>query len=302
MLKLIFLGSSDFAVPILERLCVTPGFHVLAAVTRPDSRAGRGRKPCCTPVSESAERFGVPLCKPEKLVPGLPVFDGVDMMVSAAFGAWLPGWLLKSVPLGVVNVHPSLLPDFRGAAPVIRTILSGAPETGVSFMLTDAGWDTGPVIHTLRTAVQADETAGDLSKRLSLLAAGAAPGILNDYAAGTLIPNPQADGGSYADKICRSDAHLEWNRPAVELARVVRAFNPVPGAWTDFDGRVLKVHRAGVVEGSGVPGTFIRGGNTSLRVATGTGLLELLEVQPEGGRRMNAAAFLCGLRTSQGCV
>lgn len=296
MLRLLFLGSSDFAVPVLESIAGSPDIRVTAVVTRPDSRAGRGRMQSSTPVAHAAQSLNIPLMKPEKLVKEDFEGLGADVMLSAAYGQWLPSWLLGSTGLGVVNVHPSLLPDFRGAAPVARTILAGRELTGVTFMLTDPGWDTGPVIHSVRTGVLPGETAGELSVRLSWLAAEAAPQVLSSYARGELIPLPQTGGGTYAEKISREDAELDWNKAATELVLAVRAFNPAPGAWCVFNGKVLKIYRAVATGGSDTPGTFSAVGKDRLTVAAGQGMLELLEVQPESGRRMDAATFLRGLR------
>lgn len=296
MLRLLFLGSSDFAVPVLGSLAASSGIIVRAVVTRPDSRAGRGRVPSSTPVAHAAHSLGIPLMQPEKLEK--EDFEGLeaDVMLSAAYGQWLPSWLLGCTGLGVVNVHPSLLPDFRGAAPVTRTILAGRELTGVSFMLTDSGWDTGPVIHSVRTGVLPGETAGELSARLSRIAAEAAPKVLLGYARGELLPIPQAGSGTYAGKVSREDAELDWSRTADELVLAVRAFNPSPGAWCVFNGKVLKVYWAVATAGTGVPGTFSIMGKERITVATGHGALELLEVQPESGRRMDTATFLRGLR------
>lgn len=295
MLRLVFLGSSDFAVPILESMAGSPGISVTAVVTRPDSRAGRGRVHSSTPVAHAAALLGIPVMKPEKLL--REDFEGLkaDVMLSAAFGQWLPSWLLGLTRLGVVNIHPSLLPDFRGAAPVAMTILAGRELTGVSFMLTDSGWDTGPVIHSIRTAVLPGETAGELSARLSLLAARTAPQVVLGYARGEFRPVPQTGPGSYADRISRQDAQLDWRKPAEELERAVRAYNPVPGAWCIHNGKVLKVFRAAAAGGGGEPGTFLISGE-EMAVATGQGTLLLLEVQPESGRRMDTPSFLRGLR------
>lgn len=296
MLRLVFLGSSDFAVPLLESIAASPCIRVEAVLTRPDSRAGRGRVQSGTPVAHAALSLGLPLMKPEKLLK--EDFEGIeaDVMLSAAYGQWLPSWLLERTGLGVVNVHPSLLPDFRGAAPVTRTILAGRELTGVSFMLTDMGWDTGPVIHSVPTGILPGETAGELSARLSRLAADIAPKVLSDYARGDLLPVSQTGTGTYAGKFSREDAELDWNKPAEELALAVRAFNPAPGAWCFFRGKVLKVHRAAALVGAGVPGTFSILGKERITVAAGQGVIELLEVQPESGRRMDTATFIRGLR------
>jgi len=296
LLRLLFLGSSGFAVPVLESIAASSGITVTAVVTRPDSRAGRGLSKTSTPVAHAAQSLNIPLLKPEKLVKEEFAGLDADVMMSAAFGQWLPRWLLGSTRLGVVNVHPSLLPDGRGAAPVTMTILAGREQTGVSFMLTDSGWDTGPVIHSVRTGVLPGETAGELTERLSRLAAGVAPQVLLGYARGELLPVPQQGAGTYADKFSREDAELDWSKPAEQLVLAVRAFNPAPGAWCVFNGRVLKVHRAVAIDGSGVPGTFFITGRERMTVATGRGMLELIEVQPESGRRMETATFLRGLR------
>jgi methionyl-tRNA formyltransferase len=296
LLRLLFLGSSDFAVPILESIAASPDIGVSAVVTRPDSRAGRGRTKSSTPIAHAAHSLGIPLMQPEKLV--REDFEGLeaDMMLTAAYGQWLPTWLLERTALGVVNIHPSLLPDFRGAAPVARTILAGRELTGVSFMLTDSGWDTGPVIHSVHTGVLPGETAGELSSRLSRLAAETAPEVLSSYARGDLEPVPQTGTGTYAEKISRKDAELDWSKTADELVLAVRAFNPTPGAWCVFNGKVLKVFRALATVGSGPPGTFLAVGKERLTVSAGQGMLDLQEVQHESGRRMDAVTFLRGLR------
>ncbi len=299
MLRLLFLGSSDFAVPVLKTLAGAGEMVVEAVVTRPDSRAGRGRKPSCTPVALAAAGLGLRVIKPAKPTPENLGNPAVDAMVSAAYGCWLPGALLRSSPLGVVNIHPSLLPEFRGAAPVARTILAGKTVTGVSFMVTDTGWDTGPLLRSVRTRVLPGETAGELSARLALIAAEHVTEVLRDYSQGRLEPVPQAGEGTYAGRISREDARLDWTRSARELERAVRAFNPSPGAWTLFMGKVLKVSRARRVDGSGTPGTFTRCGDRLL-AATAEGMLELLEVQPESGRVMDAGSFLRGVREIPG--
>jgi methionyl-tRNA formyltransferase len=298
LLRLVFLGSSDFAVPVLTSLIADSGIEVGAVLTQPDRRAGRGRKITETPVSRRAAELGVPVKKPEKLREIRDWIQGMqpDVMVSAAYGMWLPLWLLETAPLGVVNVHPSLLPDYRGAAPVPRVILDGRHETGVSFMLTDSGWDTGPLIHAVKTTVKPDETAGKLSHRLSLMAAEILPAVLREYSGGGMRPSPQVGQGSYAGKLTRKESMLDWTKPADELERAVRAFNPSPGAWFHFDGRILKVFNARVCRGSGIPGTFSVLEHRRLMIAAGEGMLELLEVQPEAGKRMDSVSFIRGLR------
>jgi len=301
--RLLFLGTSEFAVPVLGALCSGPSVEVAGVVTRPARPAGRGRNLRQPPVALEAMARGLPLHQPEKLRRSFrETLGGIapDVMVSAAYGAYLPEWLLESARLGVVNVHPSLLPRHRGAAPVARTIISGDLETGVTFMLTDSGWDTGPVLGVVTAGVRPDDTAGSLERRLSGLAAGNVTGIVAGYASGEICPVPQQGEATYAEKITPDETWLDWTESAGLLERLVRAYQPAPGARTLYRGRTLKIHSASVCDLVSEPGMLYLSDDGGLSVGCGQGRLTLLEVQPEGGRTMGIDAFVRGYRPVEG--
>lgn len=299
-LRVVFLGTSTFAIPILRTIHVSP--HRLSmVVTRPSKQAGRGRRLRMPPVAEEAMELGLPLLQPEKLnadfIAELRTI-APDIMVSADYGAWLPEELLKCSLSGVMNVHPSLLPKHRGAAPVARAILDGDTVTGVTFMLTDMGWDTGPVIEIIEEPVRPDDTAGSLESRLSELAAAGIVRVMEDFVSRRLRPLPQIGESDYADKLTTEETWLDWERPAAVLERTVRAFQPVPGARTTCDGKLLKI------TGSAVSGMMLEPGRINVEngliVGCGTGSLEILELQPEGRRTMTAKEYLRGSRLRTG--
>ncbi len=296
-LDLVFLGTSSFAVPVLEALLASP-HRVLAVVTRPPRPAGRGRKLAQPPVYRFMEGLnGPPVLQPRRLDAefiGRVAELSPRVMVTASYGAWLPGEFLEAAPLGVVNVHPSLLPMYRGAAPVTRAILDGREETGVSFMLTDAGWDTGPLLAVFRERIRKDDTSGSLEERLALLASEKMAGVLENYARGELKPVPQSGEASYAEKISMEETWLDWNLPAHVLERMVRAFRPVPGARTSLKGRLLKIVSAGLRDGELPPGSVTAEGGI-LMVGCGDGhCLEILRLQPESKKVMTAGEFMRG--------
>ncbi len=299
-MRVVFLGTSSFAVPALKELLRRGGISLEAVVSRPDRPAGRGRKLTPPPVAQLARALGVPLLQPEKLAEIRHELDLIapDVMVSASYGGWLPEWFLGMAPLGVVNIHPSLLPKHRGAAPVIRTVLNGDSLTGVSFMLTDSGWDTGPVIRSCPHRVARGITAGQLQEELAALAAENLPGVLLDYSAGGLVPVPQSGEGTYAEKITPEEALIHWNDSAGNLDRMIRAFNPVPGARTLFRGGMLKAYMAAPAAGHGAPGEIIA--TEPLTVACGSGALILLELQPQGRKIMSGEDFTRGARIKAG--
>lgn len=302
-LKLIFFGTSEFAIPSLVSLIGSP-HKVLGAVTRPPRPAGRGRKLSQPPVYEyiSANEPGIPVHQPSKLD---AAFTGMledmepDLMITASYGAWLPGRLLRVAPLGVVNVHPSLLPLYRGAAPVARAILDGREDTGVSFMLTDEGWDTGPVIASFRVPIRSDDTAGSLEERLAGLAGDRVVSTLEEYRDGVIGPVPQSGDPVYAEKLTTEETWLDWSEDAERLERKIRAFNPSPGARTSFRGGMIKILTAGVVNDELPPGSVLVDGE-DLIVGCGRGSLKVLELQPASKRGMTSAEFLRGSRISSG--
>lgn len=292
-MKLVFFGTPADAVPALEALHAA-GHEVALVVTQPDRRRGRGSEPSPSPVREAAETLGLAVRTPEK---SHEVVDevaavGADVGVVVAFGQLLPPALLEAVPHGFVNVHFSLLPRWRGAAPVERAMLAGDRETGVCIMALEAGLDTGPVFARERTPIGGSETAGELRARLVALGTDLLVATLPRVP--EVTPAPQTGEPTYADKLTVEEFELDWEQSAEELARIVRSGNPRPGAWTTDHGTRLKVWRVRPLSAciDAEPGTVF--GHT--RVATGDGALELVEVQPEGRRAMDANAWLAGRR------
>lgn len=299
-MKVVFLGTSSFALPALTVLHDSNSVGLV--VSRPDRPSGRGRKMNRPPVAALADQLGIPLLQPEKLK---QIRDTVselspDVMVSASYGGWLPEWFLSMAPLGVVNIHPSLLPAHRGAAPVIRTILQGDTETGVCFMVTDKGWDTGDVLHTIRYSIDGTETAGELEVKLADLAAKALPGVLKDYASGAIKPVPQSGVESYAGKVTSEEAVISWSLPSEEIVRAVLAFNPVPGARTMFRSKTLKIYQAEISTFSGPPGVILE--TSPLTAGCGNGSVRLVTVQPQGKRVMSSEDYVRGYRIQKGAV
>jgi methionyl-tRNA formyltransferase len=291
--KLVFFGTPADAVPALEALH-SAGHEVALVVTQPDRRRGRGSEPSPSPVREAAEALGLPVRTPEKSreVVDEVAASGADLGVVVAFGQLLPPALLEAVPHGFVNVHFSLLPRWRGAAPVERAMLAGDRETGVCIMALEAGLDTGPVFARERTPIGGSETAGELRARL--VALGTDLLVATVPRIPEVRPEPQLGEPTYADKLTVDEFALDWEQSAEDLARVVRSGNPRPGAWTTDHGTRLKVWRVRPLSAciDAEPGTVF--GHT--RVATGDGALELVEVQPEGRRAMDANAWLAGRR------
>lgn len=292
-MKLVFFGTPADAVPALEALHAA-GHEVALVVTQPDRRRGRGSEPSPSPVREAAETLGLAVRTPEK---SHEVVDevaavGADVGVVVAFGQLLPPALLEAVPHGFVNVHFSLLPRWRGAAPVERAMLAGDRETGVCIMALEAGLDTGPVFARERTPIGGSETAGELRARLVALGTDLLVATLPRVP--EVTPAPQTGEPTYADKLTVDEFELDWEQSAEDLARIVRSGNPRPGAWTTDHGSRLKVWRVRPLSAciDAEPGTVF--GHT--RVATGEGALELVEVQPEGRRAMDANAWLAGRR------
>jgi len=291
--RLVFFGTPDDAVPALHALHAA-GYDIALVVTQPDRRRGRGSEPSASPVKVAAHELDLPVLTPER---SAEVVDevaesGADLGVVVAFGQILPEALLAALPHGFVNVHFSLLPRWRGAAPVERAMLAQDPETGVCIMALEAGLDTGPIYARATCPIAGHETAGELRSRLAALGTELLVGTLPTVP--TATPSPQIGTPTYADKLTTEEFELDWEQPAVDLARLVRVGNPRPGAWTADHGARLKIWRARPLSASvdEPPGTVF--GHT--RVATGEGALELVEVQPEGRRVMAANAWLAGRR------
>ena len=295
------MGTPDFAVPVLEALTGT--HQVVGVVTQPDRPAGRGRRLTPSPVKQVALNLGFPISQPRSLrtpeaVAQLAAWEP-DVIVVAAFGQILKQEVLDLPPHGCLNVHASLLPRWRGAAPAPAAILAGDKVTGVTIMRMDAGLDTGPILAQREEPIQSDDTRETLEVRLARLGAAVLVETLPAYLAGDLPPQPQpAEGATYAGQLRKEDGQLDWSLPAVDLDRRVRAFTPWPGAFTTWQGRRLKVLRAAPLpdwRGNAPPGTALALAD-GLAVATGEGALHLEEVQLAGKRPADVAAFLRGQR------
>jgi methionyl-tRNA formyltransferase len=299
--RLIFAGTPPFAAAALDALA-DAGHDIGLVLTQPDRPAGRGMKLTPSAVKQAALARGLPVYQPTSLrMPEaqaeLRVIDA-DVMVVAAYGLILPQAVLDLPRLGCLNIHASLLPRWRGAAPIQRAILAGDTETGITIMQMDAGLDTGAMLSTTVVPIGDGDTAASLHDALAAAGAAAIVDALARYP--DLVPQGQDDRqATYAAKLSKDEARLDWSCPADALARAVRAFNPAPGAWTLLDGAPLKIWSAQAVAGPGAqaaaePGEVLRAEAEQLVVACGDGALALGEVQPAGGKRMSAAAFLAG--------
>jgi methionyl-tRNA formyltransferase len=300
--RLLFAGTPEFAVPSL-RVLLESGHPPVATYTQPDRPAGRGRQARPSPVKIQALDAGIPVRQPISLRdPAVQAELAVlapDLLVVAAYGLILPPAVLAIPRLGCVNVHASLLPRWRGAAPIQRAILAGDAETGVCIMRMEAGLDTGPVYARASCPIPRGTTGGELHDRLAALGAETLRATLSALLAGELVPEPQDDArATYAPKLDKVEAELDWSRPAQDLERQVLAFNPNPVAQTQIDGQTLRVWRARADDESPTapPGTVLSEGSAGIVVATGAGALRLTEVQLPGGRPMPVAAFLAARR------
>lgn len=291
--RVAFLGTPEDAARCLRALH-DAGHDVALVVTQPDRRRGRGGAPGPSPVKAAAADLGLPVVTPERAAEVADELrsSGAELGVVVAFGQILPADLLAVLPHGFVNLHYSLLPRWRGAAPVERAVLAGDRETGVCLMRIDEGLDTGPVFASVRVTIGDDETAGELRSRLT--AAGIQLLLERLDAIPHLEPTPQVGEPTYAHKLTVEEFRLDWTAPAEQLARVVRAGNPNPGAWAMAGEKRLKVWRARAAPGSGRPGTLLDGP----AVATGSGILLLEEVQVEGRPVTRAADWARGYRGS----
>ncbi|MFO7950473.1 MAG: methionyl-tRNA formyltransferase [Candidatus Fermentibacteraceae bacterium] len=295
----VFLGTAEFALPALRALHLSERFRLLAAVSRPPRPAGRGRRMRQPPVAGEAMGLGIPLLQPEKACDAgfLRRLSALDpqVMLCAAYGLYMPKELLETAPHGVVNVHPSMLPRHRGAAPIQRAIMEGDRETALCFMLTDSrGWDTGPVLRCYPRTIGPRESAGSLHDALAEMAGERVEEVLEGYLAGRIVPEPQRGEPTYADKVGRGETVLDWSRPASEVDRTVRALSPWPGARTGFRGSVLKVLECLPAEGDGDPGTIIGLEEGFPLVACGRDAVRLLRVQPQSRGRMPGDDFARG--------
>jgi methionyl-tRNA formyltransferase len=305
-MKLAFLGTSEFAVPALKAL-VEAGHDVVAVYTRAPRPAGRGQQERRTPVHELALSLGLAVRTPKGLrseeeAAAFKALD-LDAAVVVSYGHILPKAFLEAPVLGCINIHGSLLPRWRGAAPIHRAILSGDAETGVTIMRMDEGLDTGPMLLAERTPISAADTAETVHDRLAELGGRLIVSTLDALVAKTIEPVPQPDDGvTYAHKLGKEEGALDWRRPAAELERKVRAFHPWPGTWFDVDGERIKVLEAALALAGGTPGTVSLGRDGFPVVACGVGGLKLLKLQRAGKSAQAADAFLRGFALAAGTV
>lgn len=304
-MRVVFMGTPEFAVPSLKAL-LDAGYGVVGVFTQPDRPVGRGHKLAACPVKKLAVERGVPVYQFERLrnEEGLACLRALapDIVVTAAFGQILSQALLDVPKMGTVNVHASLLPAYRGAAPINWCILNGETRTGVTTMLTDAGVDTGAVLLRRETDIGETETAAELSVRLSQLGAELLIETLKGYIAGEIAPTPQDERLASRQPMLKKEMGLiDWTRSAKEIACQARGLDPWPSAYTDYAGGTLKIYRARPAVGEGEPGTVLRSSaKEGLFVACGEGALEVLEMQAPGGKRMSARAYLAGKKIEPG--
>jgi methionyl-tRNA formyltransferase len=303
VLRIAFAGTPHFALPALRALLATT-HRVVGVLTQPDRPAGRGRELRSSPVKDLAAEHGLPIDQPSTLKTeegrATLVAWQPDLIVVVAYGLLLPKSVLQLPRLGCLNIHGSLLPRWRGAAPIHRALLAGDTQTGVTIMQLDEGLDTGPTLLERSRPIGAHETAGELHDALAQMGAAALIEAIDGLAAGTLKPRPQpAEGATYAPKIDKSEARIDWHLPAIEIDRKVRAFNPWPIAETTLGGETVRVWRAQVADDSivaGAPGTLLDAGSEGLRVACGRGVLAIRELQRAGKKPVSARDFANAVR------
>ena len=301
-MRIVFMGTPDFAVPCLQRL-LEDGHEVPAVFTQPDKPVGRHAVLTPPPVKQLALSHGIPVYQPTKMRDGTAAALlrelAPDCLVVVAYGRILPQEILDVPPRGCVNIHGSLLPRYRGAAPIQWSVIRGETVTGVTSMFMDAGMDTGDIIDTLTTPIGENETAGELFERLAPLGARLLSTTLAAIADGTVTRRPQNGAeATMAPMLEKAMGRLDLTRPAQELHNQVRGMNPWPGAFCTAGGKTLKIHETRVAAGSGAPGTLLCA--DPVTVACGEGALQLVTVQPEGKPRMAAEAWLRGARLPQG--
>ena len=290
-MRVIFMGTPAFSVPALQ--AVAPRHEVVAVYSQPPRAAGRGQKPRPSPVQRAAEELGLMVRVPERLKSPEDQADfaalGADIAVVVAYGLILPQVVLDAPRLGCLNIHASLLPRWRGAAPIHRAVMAGDAETGVAIMQMEAGLDTGPVLAEARTAIGPEDTTADLHDRLAGMGANL---IVDVLARLPLAAVPQAaEGVTYAAKIDKAEARIDWSRPAAEVDLLIRGLSPFPGAWCLIGEERVKLLRSRLIPASGAPGEVLSG----FRVACGQGAIEVLEAQREGKRPMPAEEILRGM-------
>ena len=321
-MRIVFMGTPDFSVPALKAL-VEAGHQVIAVVTQPDKPKGRGKEVQMTPVKIQAMEYGIPVYQPAKVREAsfVEVLKGLeaDVYVVIAFGQILPKAVLELPKYGCINIHASLLPKYRGAAPIQWCVIDGEKETGITTMMMDVGLDTGDMLEKAVIPIEEKETGGSLHDKLSMAGGDLILSTLKKLEEGTLVRTPQTDEGTcYAKMLTKSLGDIDWNQGAVSIERLIRGLNPWPSAYTMWNGKTIKIWAADVIAGreaadflseSGVPaetgtapGTVVCSDKRGLVVCTGGGLLSIRELQMEGKKRMDTPAFLRGYPIPAGDV
>ena len=311
-MRVVFAGTPEFAAVALRSLHAA-GFALPLVLTQPDRPAGRGLQLRPSPVKAFALERGIAVAQPRGLrLDGKFPADAAaaraalaeaapDVIVVAAYGLILPAWVLELPRLGCLNIHASLLPRWRGAAPIHRAIEAGDSRTGITIMRMDAGLDTGAMLMTASETIGVADTTGTLHDRLAALGGTLIVDALHAAAAGRLVGTPQpTEGVTYAHKIDKAEAAIDWSAPAGVIERRIRAFDPAPGASTQLDGELIKVWRALLAAGAGAPGEVLAAGDDGLRVACGDAALLLTQLQRAGGKRLAARPFLQGVPVAVG--
>ncbi|HEY0551163.1 MAG TPA: methionyl-tRNA formyltransferase [Verrucomicrobiae bacterium] len=303
-LRLVFMGTPPLAATVLEALLAEEAFNVVAVVTQPDQPKGRDLKLQPSAVKELALKKNLPVLQPGRARDEIFITQvrelAPDLIVVAAYGQILPQSLLDIPRFGCLNVHTSLLPKYRGAAPIQWAIINGDAETGVTIMKMDAGLDTGAIVSEERTPILPEDDSQTMHDRLAHLGSALLTQTIPDYVAGKIVPRPQpAEGASYARKIIKEDGRLDWSQPALALWNRVRGLTPWPGTFTSFQNAgalgLIKIWRVEHLEIlSGVPGEILSANRDGIVVACGAGALRILELQREGGKRLSAQQFLAG--------
>ncbi len=304
-MRIAFAGTPTFAAVAMQAL-VDAQFEVVRVLTQPDRPAGRGLKPTPGAVKQLALHHGLNVIQPQTLrrEESLALLRATDaqVLVVAAYGLILPAAVLALFPAGCINIHASLLPRWRGAAPIQRAILAGDRETGISIMRMEQGLDTGPVYLTRKMPILAEDSAGSLHDRLAELGARCIVEALPQIVQGSLSPTAQpVDGITYAHKIAKAEAAVDWQRDAADVDRQIRAFNPFPGAFSQWGGDTVKIWRGTAVDRvAAVPGEILSCSADGIDVACGRGMFRITELQRAGGRRLSAAQFVRGAAPAPG--
>ncbi|TFG78406.1 MAG: methionyl-tRNA formyltransferase [Thermodesulfobacteriales bacterium] len=305
-MKIIFMGTPEFAVSSLKAL-IESDHDVVAVVAQPDKPKGRGRKLAPPPTKALAEQHNIPVLQPEKVRTQefLSQLQNLspDLICVTAYGKILPKSILEVPPYGCINVHASLLPKYRGAAPINWVIVRGETQSGITTMLMDEGMDTGDMLLKKEIQIQDEDDAGSLSEKLSQLGAELLLETISQLQEGKLGPAKQDESlATYAPMLKKSDGEIKWENPASELWNLIRGMNPWPGTFTTLGNKSLKIFKATLIDGEGSPGEVLESDPGVLRVSTGEGALEILELQLEGGKRLDTKSFLAGRKIEKGTI